>query len=167
MSLKGKKKPAETKYYFENARALANAAKTKSTEIDDKVVAILFRDADGTASANRGNWDNKRQSMIEGFKAEYFEYGVAMVPKPKSEAWLLCATKDNPYQHCSVLEDEPGNDDSHRPSLKDKLSNVLNGKSDKNSLNQLVIDRIIDIEKIDMHSFNIFKNDLKKAIDLD
>jgi len=50
--LPGKKKPPETQYYFENARALAIAARRKSEETnDDSVIAVLFRDSDGTASA--------------------------------------------------------------------------------------------------------------------
>lgn len=166
MALKGKKRPAETKYYFENARVLATTAKAKSIEVGDKVVAILFRDSDGTASAGRGNWADKRQSMIEGFRAVTFELGVPMVPKPKSEAWLLCATKVNPYQHCASLENESGNDDSGRLSLKDQLSNLLGENSDKVNLNQLVTDRIIDVQQIDMPSFNTFKVDLKRAVNL-
>jgi hypothetical protein len=166
MALKGKKRAAETKYYFENARVLASAAKAKSIEVGDKVVAILFRDSDGTASAGRGDWVDKRKSMIEGFRAEAFDLGVPMVPKPKSEAWLLCATKINPYQHCAALENESGNDDSGRPSLKDQLSTVLGGNSDTENLNQRVTDRIIDIQQIDMPSFNTFKVDLQRAVNL-
>jgi hypothetical protein len=89
-----------------------------------------------------------------------------MVPKPKSEAWLLCATKINPYQHCAALENESGNDDSGRPSLKDQLSTVLGGNSDTENLNQRVTDRIIDIQQIDMPSFNTFKVDLQRAVNL-
>ena len=64
MSLRGKKKPAETKYFFENARALASIARNKATEVDDNVIAVLFRDADGTSSARRGNWNDKRNSVV-------------------------------------------------------------------------------------------------------
>jgi len=166
MSLKGKKKPAETKYYFENARSLAAAAKAKSDEIGDSVVAVLFRDADGTASAGRGNWSDKRNSIIEGFRAEAFEFGVPMVPKPKSEAWLLCATKKNPYQHCAALENESGNDDSGRVPLKDQLSDSLDGNSGTGHINQRVIARTIDFHQIDMPSFNTFKEDLERAVNL-
>ncbi|WP_165728190.1 hypothetical protein [Pseudoalteromonas sp. 31A1] len=166
MSLKGKKKPPETKYYFENARILASIAKTKSIEVDDKVVAILFRDSDGTASAGRGDWVDKRNSMIQGFRAETFDLGVPMVPKPKSEGWLLCATKDNTYKDCEALEDESGNDDSGRESLKDQLAASLDGDINRDSLNKLIIEKVIDIEKIDMSSFNIFKEDLQNAVGL-
>lgn len=166
MALKGKKRPAETQYYFENARALAVKAKSIKEDINDNVVAILFRDSDGTASAGRGNWADKRQSMIKGFKAEGFELGVPMVPKPKSEAWLLCATKTNPYQHCARLEDESGNDNAGRTPLKDQLSDSLGGNSSTSNLNQQFRDGNIDIHRIDMPSFNIFKSDLAKAVKL-
>lgn len=165
MALKGKKKPAETKYFYENARALAATAKAKSEEVGDKVVAVLFRDSDGTASAGRGNWDDKRKSMLQGFKDEDFELGVPMVPKPKSEAWLLCATKVNPYQHCAALENESGNDKSVNP-LKDQLSASLNGKAGTAHVNRLVTDKKIDIDRIDMPSFNCFKADLHRAVNL-
>jgi len=165
MSLKGKKKPAETKYFFENARALAAASKVKSAEVGDNVVAILFRDADGTASAGRGNWNDKRKSMIKGFKVEDFELGVAMVPKPKSEAWLLCATKENSYQHCASLENESGNDKSDNP-LKAQLLDSLNGNSSTVRINQLITDRTIDVNQIDIPSFNEFKADLQNAVNL-
>ncbi len=126
-SLPGKKKQPETQYYFENARALAIAARCKSEELnDDMVIAVLFRDSDGTASAGRGDWENKRKSILAGFTKENYEYGVAMIPKPKSEAWLLCAVKVNPYQHCQQLEDESGNDNGQNP-LKVQLSEALEG----------------------------------------
>jgi hypothetical protein len=164
MSLKGKKKSAETRYYFENARVLASLAKVKSAEIGDQVIAVLFRDADGTASAGRGNWSDKRDSMINGFEAENFDLGVAMIPKPKSEAWLLCAIKENPYQHCDSIEDGSGNDRSSNP-LKEQLEKAIDGNGGRDNINQLVADQTIDIRKIDMPSFNTFKEDLKRAVD--
>ncbi len=165
MSLKGKKKPAETKYFFENARALAAIAKHKATEVNDNVIAVLFRDADGTSSAGRGNWNDKRNSIVAGFKVEDYELGVAMIPKPKSEAWLLCATKKNPYQHCDCLEDESGNDNSKSP-LKEQLAESLDGKTNGFDMAQLINNKQIDITSINMLSFNIFKNDLEEVVKL-
>lgn len=162
--LPGKKKPPETQYYFENARALAIAAQRKSKEInDDKVIALLFRDSDGTASAGRGDWGNKRQSILAGFAVENYEYGVAMIPKPKSEAWLLCAVKDNPYQHCQQLEDESGNDRSQNP-LKDQLSNLLQGKHSAEQISEMIKQNQIDVHQIKMPSFNAFKDNLKRVV---
>lgn len=162
--LPGKKKPPETQYYFENARALANAAQRKSEEInDDKVIAVLFRDSDGTASAGRGDWANKHKSILAGFAEENYECGVAMMPKPKSEAWLLCALKDNPYQHCQQLENESGNDKGQNP-LKAQLSEALQGNDSTERLNDMVKNRQIDTHHIDMPSFNAFKDNLRQVV---
>lgn len=89
--LPGKKRAKETRYYFNNARVIARIALDQQEQRREPVVAVLFRDSDGTASAGRGLWEEKRQSMLDGFAEEGFERGVPMVPKPKSEAWLLCA----------------------------------------------------------------------------
>lgn len=163
MSLKGKKKAAETKYYFENARTLAVAALAKQAEHGDNVIAVLFRDADGTASAGRGEWKDKRDSMLAGFAAAEYELGVAMIPKPKSEAWLLCAVKNNAYQHCDSLESESGNDSAPNP-LKKQLQDARDGASSTQEVNQLVRSKEIDVERIDMPSFNVFKEDLERAV---
>lgn len=163
MRLRGQKRAAETQYYFANARALASFAKNKSEKINDKVVAVLFRDSDGTASAGRGDWSNKRASMIQGFAEEAFDFGVPMIPKPKSEAWLLCSLKDNPYQDCTQLEDITGNDKGQMP-LKDQLSEQLNGQGSVDDINQMLRDKRIDIERIDMPSFSAFRNALDSVV---
>jgi len=161
--LPGKKKPIETKYYYENARALAVAAKSKMIQINDVVIAVLFRDADGTASAGRGEWAHKIQSIQAGFAIEDFEYGIAMMPKPKSEAWLLCALKENPYQHCQQLENLSGNDNSQKP-LKNQLSEALEGQDATAQLNDLVLNGQVNIDRIDMNSFNVFKANLENVV---
>ncbi|MFK5947664.1 MAG: hypothetical protein QM500_02695 [Methylococcales bacterium] len=165
MDLPGKKKATETQYYYQNARVLANKAKSLAIELNEKVVAVLFRDVDGTASAGRGHWKDKVNAMEKGFADEdYAELGVPMMPKPKSEVWLLCAVKNNPYQHCDSLENESGNDNAPNP-LKSQLQNAL----DDNSSVQIQIDMIkegaIDVTQIDMPSFNYFRNKLARAVD--
>ncbi|HEX05203.1 MAG TPA: hypothetical protein ENH10_08645, partial [Bacteroidetes bacterium] len=117
-SLPGMKRAKETLYFERNARALAIAAQALARETKDLVIAVLFRDADGTHSSGRGLWENKRDSIVRGFDKEGFSSGVPMVPKPKSEAWLLCAVKSTPYQHCKTLENESGNDNSTNPLKK-------------------------------------------------
>ncbi len=163
MGLPGKKKPLETKYYFENARALAIAANSKSHELGAVVIAVLFHDSDGTASAGRGDWKNKINSIHAGFNKEGFDYGVAMMPKPKSEAWLLCAVKENPYQQCQKLEEVSGNDKGLRP-LKEQLSDALKGLNSTAQLNELVRNGQFDIHQINMSSFNVFKDELEQAV---
>ena len=163
MGLPGKGRSKETKYYFENARSLAKLAKAKSEQLEVPVLAVLFRDADGTASAGRGEWQDKFNSMTNGFIAEEFEHGVPMVPKPKSEAWLLCAVKQAPYQNCDNLENESGNDDSPNP-LKAQLALALNNENATSEINALVLDRGIDVMQIDMTSFNHFKCALNECV---
>lgn len=163
MGLPGKGRSKETKYYFENARTLARLAHTKSEQLEEPVIAILFRDADGTASAGRGEWQDKFDSILRGFAIENFDNGVPMLPKPKSEAWLLCAVKEAPYQHCAALENESGNDDSPNP-LKAQLAHALNNESATSEINERVRDRRIDVMQIDMPSFNQFKDMLMKCV---
>lgn len=161
--LPGKKKARETGYFYRNARALALCALDKEIELGDKVVAVLFRDSDGTASAGRGLWIDKRESMIQGFDDEGFARGVPMVPKPKSEAWIICSVKHDPYQGCAALEDRSGNDNSPN-SLKKELADILGGVPSRKELCQNVSDGTIDFNRINMPSFNEFRKRLEEAI---
>src|SRR5262249_19782881 len=124
LGLPGKKRGKETRYFFNNARILARFAREKESKKQDEVVAILFRDSDDPASAGRGLLKDRRRSMLDGFAEEHFPRGVPMIPKPKSEAWLLCALKANPYQNCADLEDRSGSDHAPNP-LKGELNECL------------------------------------------
>ena len=157
--LPGKKVPKETSYFYKNARALALCAKDKEIELNDKVVAVLFRDSDGTASADRGLWEHKWDAMIRGFSDEGFKRGVPMIPKPKSEAWIICCVKNNQYQGCRALEDRSGNDKSPN-SLKGELAEILDGLTSRKQLCEMVKNGTIDHNKIDMPSFLSFKRAL-------
>ena len=159
LRLLGKKKPKETGYFYSNARALALCARDKETEINAKVIAVLFRDSDGTASAGRGVWEDKKDSIMQGFSDEGFEKGVPMIPKPKSEAWIICSVKRNPYQDCNALESRSGNDNS-RNSLKGELAEILDRLPSRELLCEMVEERTIDFNRIDMPSFISFKEAL-------
>jgi len=163
-SMPGKKKAKETQFFFANARALAIEAKRLSEEVNDKVLAVLFRDSDGTASSDRGEWQQKRDSMKNGFAAESYDLAVAMMPKPKSEAWLICALKENPYQACKALEHRSGNDKSQNP-LKLEFEALLAAHPAGLSVNELIAENHIDVDRIDMNSMKDFKVDLKKAVE--
>lgn len=162
-SLPGKKKSKETGCFERNARALALKAKLLISELDDEVVAVLFRDADGTVSTGRGLYEKKRESMIRGFKLEEYDKGVPMIPKPKSEAWLLCAVKENPYQHCAQLENRSGNDNSPNP-LKSQLDTALGQRLGALELAEQARERVFDVHRIDMPSMNWFKARLREVI---
>jgi len=157
----GKKIKKGQALFLINAITLAKVAKEKSKELkDDDVIAILFRDSDGTNSTSKGMWKDKVESIENGFKMEKFDRGVAMIPKPKSEAWLICALKNRPYEKCDTLEDRSGNDDSPN-NLKDELKS-FNIKLE--IINEMIQDGRIDINKIDMPSFKKFSKRLNELL---
>lgn len=162
LRLPGKKQAKETLYFFNNARILARFAKEKAATLDDEVVAVLFQDSDGTASAGRGEWHDKRESMLDGFEEEGFDKGVPMIPKPKSEAWLICAWKNHPYQGCEALEGRSGNDTSPN-NLKDELAELLREEVTPDSLREKVGESF-DIDRIKMPSFKAFRDRLEEVI---
>lgn len=159
----GKKQKQETGFFYKNAQALAQKALALQEEQGDQVLAVLFRDADRTRSTNRGEWQVKWDSMINGFSSQGYDYGVPMLPDPKSEAWLLCAVKNDPYQHCEKLEKLSGNDDSPEP-LKSKLAQALDGSDSSEEISQMVKDKDIDIDQINMTSVSAFKEQLNDVI---
>ena len=160
-SRKGKKQRSETRYFYNNARALALLA-GEMAQAD--VVAVLFRDGDGTASSDRGEWHDKVQSVLDGFAAERMLTGVPMIPKPKSEAWLLCALRDG-YRDCGWLEDESGNDASPN-SLKQQIKQHLGEPATRELLNGKIDDNRLDLDRItDMPSLTMFKCRLDEVLD--
>lgn len=165
MILRGNKRGKETGYFFKNAKALAIWAKQLQLERPNvPIIAILFRDKDGNASAGDSLWIEKYESMQNGFKSENYSLGVPMIPNTKSEAWLLCAVKNN-YRNCQKLENIKGNDDSPN-SLKSQLAKVLGYEQTATALANLVNNRQVDVSLIDMPSFNQFRNDLEEAVEL-
>lgn len=157
----GKKIKKGQALFLINAITLAKIAKKKSIELEDNdVIAILFRDSDGTNSTSQGMWEDKVTSIENGLKMEKFTRGVAMVPKPKSEAWLICALKNKPYENCEALENRSGNDNSPN-NLKDELDG-FDISYDK--INEMIQNGQIDIDKIDMPSFEYFSTKLKELL---
>jgi hypothetical protein len=164
MSLRGKKRRPETGYYYRNARGLAKVALELGEALDEDVVSVLFRDADGTQSAGRGDWASKWQSMMDGFAVEGFECGVPMIPKPKSEAWLLCALRPHQaYHNCATLESASGNDRAVN-SLKMQLATALGYRPTADDLAELVRSRTVDAQRLRMPAFQAFRDRLIEAI---
>ena len=161
--LPGAKRRKETGYFYNNARILARIARKQASKLNTNVVAVLFRDADGTASGSRGEWDAKHQSMLNGFAAEDCVSAVPMLANPKSEAWLLCALQDNPYQDCQKWEQASGNDQSPN-ALKPILELRLGLPVSRERLCELVANRTINHAKINMPSFNAFRRELHRVI---
>lgn len=163
--LPGAKRPKELNYFYQNARSLVLCARECEQARGCEVIAVLFRDSDGTASAGRGLWRDKWNSMMAGFEDEGFDRGVPMIPKPKSEAWLICALKEHPYTGCEALEERSGNDNSPN-SLKDELSGLCDGETHRETLCEMVRERRVDVERISMPSFSAFRERLEQVLQI-
>lgn len=135
---------------------------------NDYQMATYFHDTDGTRSQLADMPD--RQEVITlaikaGFRAAQFEKrGLALVPKPTSEAWLICGAKEMPYQNCDSLERElSGNDSSPDRSPKMKLGELIgNPDYSRSDLHELV--EQIDVTQINMPSFNSLREQVQIAI---
>lgn len=151
-------------FFTRNAQVLGLLAKDEQATSGQPVVAVLFRDADSTASTLRGEWQDKVDSIKRGFALAEFQTGVPMVPRPKSEAWLLCGLKQQPYTFCEALENAPGNDGSPR-SLKVQLCNRVGHEPAAEEQSEWIKSGKIDPSQIQMHSYDIFREALSAAMD--
>lgn len=161
---RGKKKGVETSYFYSNAMTLGRMAVDLAAQVGESVVAVFFRDSDGTRSSPSSRWQDQWQSIVDGFKHSGFEFGVPMLPKPKSEAWLLCAAGFNRVGDCSTLEALSGND--HAPdSAKSQLDAVLGHHHDADELCDWLIENPMDVARISsMRSFHEFHQALIAAV---
>jgi hypothetical protein len=162
VALPGLKRAKETGYFFKNARAWAQMAKERTTP-QSPVGAVLFRDSDGTRSTGRSLWQDKWNSISQGFETEAFELGVPMVPKPKSEAWLLCAVQQNPYTNCARFEEISGNDASPN-SAKRQLDEALMAMEKQYSdMCNMIQDGTVQATRVVMPSYNRFRERLEQV----
>lgn len=152
-----------TAFFTRNAQALGLLATQASAQEEQPVLAVLFRDGDGVRATPAGEWQEKVDSMHRGFALVGCDTGVPMVPRPKSEAWLLCALRAPGYANCAPLEDGAGNDASPN-SLKKQLA-ALCGEVDPSADQQAdwVMTGAVDPLRIDMPSFSAFKQALHTA----
>lgn len=123
IALVGKKREQETAYFFTNAWALGEIAIQEERARNDRGIAVFHRDSDPTGSTHRSEWGAKFKSIEDGFLRAGYDRGVPMLPRPISEAWLLCIAKSYP-PNAADIEDEAGNDNANNP-LKDQLANAL------------------------------------------
>ncbi len=158
-----KRRDYEEGYYFNEARALAFLAKRKATEAKCRVAPILFRDSD---SNDRAGYDIVRKSIRDGFNAEDLEeLGVAMVPKPTSEAWLICALQAAPYQNCAALEETLSGSGAGKRPAKGILKQLLDARGKTLSdLHDLINQGEISAGHIRMPSYDDFREDLERAV---
>lgn len=164
MLLPGVRRAAGFAGFTKHAAALAWKATELEREENDKSVAVMFRDSDGTQSSVHDNWERVTEAVELGFDTVGFKAGVPMIPKPKQEAWMLCAKKGDPYMHCHLLEEESGNDHCPNP-LKAQLSAVCGGEPLTDEMCDWIASGEVDVHRIDMPSFNRFRCSMNKALD--
>jgi hypothetical protein len=150
-------------YFTRNAQALGLLAKEDADEGGRPTAAVLFRDGDGSRSMPASQWQEKFDSIKRGFALVDYLCGAPMVPRPKSEAWLLCAMRTPTYTNCAQLEEASGNDASPN-SLKHQLEQVA-GRAGADEQAQWVLDGVVDVQRIDMPSFDAFRSEFERALE--
>jgi len=153
-----------SQFHRANAYQLGKHAKFVGVARKDAVLAVFFRDSDGTNSAPSTLWASIFESMKAGFLLAGFHSGVPMVPRPKSEAWMLCGllNLEDPARDCQRLEDEPGNDASPN-SLKARLAAHLGYEPTAEQQSEFVRSGQMDPKLIDLPSFIAFRVELDRA----
>lgn len=163
VSFAGKKREQETAYFHINAWALAEIALQIERKHGDTVVAVLFRDCDGTRSSSSGLWASKWKSMVNGFGRANFSRGIPMLPKPKSEAWLLCNAQSS-VANCDCFEKLPGNDASPK-SAKLMLDEAFGAHKAGNEICEWLDTNPVDEARLStMPSFLAFQKELDRVI---
>lgn len=152
---------------FLSAQYLGKYSKTVFPD-EEQAGVVFFKDSDGTNAAPKNRWESIVKAMQAGFENSGNQYGVPMVPRPKSEAWFMGYYQKNlprqqAYNHCKRFEDMPGNDGSPN-ALKTQLMAALN--TDGNVYDLLGKDEIdaIDWKRIDMPSLNLFRKRLENVL---
>lgn len=163
MSLPGRGRGKETLSYLRSAQALARWARQWAAEQEDDVVAIYFRDSDARNKTPVGDWKEKYDAALRGFRIESYTRGVPMIPQPTSEAWFICALKERPYEQCQRLEKRSGSPNAKKP-LKRELEELLGEKPARKTLCALVQDGRINASSVDMPSFNAFRERLLEVL---
>ena len=101
--------------------------------------------------------------MMNGFGRAEFRRGVPMLPKPKSEVWLLSGASPN-LQNCGSLEEISGNDNSPN-SAKNQLTAALDGYKTSDQITDWLRNTPLDFNRAEtMPSFKAFKTALDLAI---
>jgi hypothetical protein len=162
VALPGLKRAKETSYFFKNARALARMALERTTP-QSPVGAVLFHDSDGTHSMGISLWQDKWNSIANGFEAEEFTLGVPMVPKPKSEAWLLCAVQQHPYTNCARFEDISGNDASPNSAKRQFDAALAARGKEYDDVCDLIEEGSIQASNLSMPSYDRFRERLEQV----
>jgi len=149
-------------YWYYDVRTLAQYAREKASA---PYGLVWFQDCDTNDHLDIC------QSARAGFKTEGMEqYGVPMLPKPCSEAWLLAHFQNIPYHDCAQLESLDGvKSKPNSPSsvlarfLGCTVSEIYKVIADS-GYNGYDVVRAIDWDRVEMPSFNQFKTDFLAVV---
>lgn len=154
--VRGSKRPyPETKSVSAFSCCLAKRALSYSSDCG----AIYFKDMDFSSNENKEKYyEALIAAMHLGFDSAEFRKGVPMIPKTRSESWMLCVVDKNAARE-SYYENLPGSDKS--PNSGKKILAAKLGCSEKENYAKLS-DRIenYDWDNLSAPSFVFFKNRL-------
>jgi len=152
MLYRGKKREdAGTFVVQKEAMALA-----KKAQEDENAGAVFFHDCDYPNNVNGERYYRQMVRAVQsGFAmASSFRHGVPMIPKPRSESWLLCCYQKVPYMIDNYFEDVPANDTA-AGSGKKLLASFFNCKV--NEIYKHIHVNEIEWQRIKAPSFLFFK----------
>ena len=158
----GKKRGQETGTFYVAAWMLGELAVELEAAHQDRSIAVLHRDSDDRADGPHDGWDQKFRSMLDGFARARYVGGVPMLPRPISEAWLLCAARPA-MPNCASLEDESASAKSPRP-LKLQLEEAFGEHHDAPALAEWIDGAFEPVKAGTMPSFARFREALDSAV---
>jgi len=138
-----KKDEALLKGFYKNSESFAFLAKEQDSDI-----AIFFVDTDNDVFEDR-----YKETKLGLAKHNFNDTGVPMIPTKISESWLMCCL--GKYKNC--IEHENVSTDKTNPNRPKKVC-------ERSGFTRHEIAQNCDPNKIDMPSFNRFREDFKKAV---
>lgn len=135
-----------------------------------KDAAVYFHDQDRTNSSPTNTAQQLERAMVCGFDMARYQFGVPMIPVPRSEAWLLAYFQKGlgnhqPYNKAEVFEKLPGNDKSPK-SAKKVLGRAVGAQVESDIYSKIMEEfNNIDWTQVDMPSYNRFSERLKVVLD--
>lgn len=142
----------------QRARALGKYALEKGKDL-----AFFHRDTDPRSGVPRDKCNIALfNSMQAGFEESGLQKkGIPVIPNPCLESWIICALKQ--YVACAALEETLGGTSSSLKNAKAELEKLIKEVPTKAVLVDLV--KTIEVARIDMPSFNRFKQALEEALE--
>ena len=164
IKLPGHKAKGMTIHGFKS-RCLALKAKEISASEQVEIIPIYYTDAD---TIDNATFTEKLKDISTGFQCVNGSKGIAMVPKPTSESWILCVADS--YANGAKYENAPTND--HSPNnLKKQVAVKLNcadkTAATQNELCQFIEQQLpLSVNKLcsELSSFEIYLENFSRSV---